>query len=167
MHELRLKAVLCHNAMDISDDLHVATRYPMVVRFLIQRLRFLGDLVPWLPVPLRILVNWNDVVEGKSLLRSLLRDENMVWYYSLGSWNSFLKYPRVQFSQIAVPVKLIVGTEDRLFPPEYCRRLALRIGPQGAAFETVGGGHALPLESVPQTIFIAARWFEEKLVLGA
>ena len=162
--EPKLNAVLCHNAMDISEDLHIATRYPRFVRFLIGRLRFLADIAPWLPVPLRILVDWNQVVERKSLLRSLMRDEKMVWTYSLGSWNSFLQYPRVEFSQIAVPVKLIVGREDHLFPPEYCRGIATRIGKRGAAFEMVEGGHMLPLENTAQTVGIAAEWFEAKQI---
>lgn len=161
--EPRLKAILCHNVMDISADLHVATRYPVFFRFLIQRLRFLADFLPWLPVPLRILVDWNNVVERKGLLRALLRDDTMVWYYSLGSWNSFLDYPRVDFSTIAPPVKIIVGREDRLFPPEYCREIAARVGKHGAEFEIVDGGHMLPLEAAATTTAIAARWFDEKL----
>lgn len=161
--EPRLKAVLCHNAMDISEDLHIATRIPSLVRFLIRRLRFLGAITPWLPVPLRVLVDWNHVVERKDLLRSLRRDEEMVWNYSLGSWNSFLEYPQVEFSRIAMPVMLVVGRKDRLFPPDYCERLARRIGKQGAAFEMVEGGHMLPLENTTQTVAIAARWFAQNL----
>jgi pimeloyl-ACP methyl ester carboxylesterase len=59
--------------------------------------------------------------------------------------------------------KLIVGSEDRLFPPEYCERLARRIGKYGAAFEMVEGGHIFPLENTAQTVAIAAEWFEENL----
>ena len=161
--DTRLKAVLCHNAMDISEDLHIATRYPGLVRFLIRHLRILADIAPWLPVPLRVLVDWNHVVERKTLLRLLLRDKTMVWTYSLGSWNSFLEYPQVEFSRIAMPAKLIVGSKDRLFPPEYCERLARRIGKDGAAFEMVEGGHMLPLENTAQTVAVAAEWFEENL----
>ncbi|TAL35008.1 MAG: alpha/beta hydrolase [Spirochaetes bacterium] len=163
MHEKRLKAVLCHDAMDISRDLPVPARFPRVIRFL-TRLRFLADLMPRLPVPLRLLVNWSHVVESPLMLDSIIQDKNMVWYYSLGSWNSFLAYrPSGELGRISVPLKIIVGDRDLLFTPVHCKKIAERIGMSGAPVEVLKGGHALPLEKISRTIDVSRRWFKEKL----
>jgi pimeloyl-ACP methyl ester carboxylesterase len=168
MRDERLKAVLCHDVMDIAHDLHVPVRFPRVVRFMIRRLRWLATLMPWLPVPLRVLVDWNHVVERRSLLASLVADRHMVWTYPLRTWSSFLEYaPSTTFANISTPMKIIVGDRDLLFPPDHCRWIAEKIGRNGASFEVLNGGHALPLESIPQTIAVAQRWFGEHLRTGA
>jgi pimeloyl-ACP methyl ester carboxylesterase len=164
MQDARLKAVLCHNAMDIARDLHVPTRFKRIVGFSARRLRSVARMASRLPVPLRAIVDWKDVVESRDLMDSLKSDGRMVWRYSLGSWMSFLDYrPQAGFRDIRAPVKIIVGEGDRLFPPDYCKALAERIGERGASFQILQGRHALPMEHVPDTVAVARAWFHEKL----
>jgi alpha-beta hydrolase superfamily lysophospholipase len=164
LHESRIRAVLCHNAMDITTDLHVPTRFPILTRFMISCMRPAARLISWLPIPLRVLVDWSKVIDDPALMATLLRDPLMVWTYTLGSWASFLDYaPKTNLNRMETPVKIVVGMNDRLFPPEFCRSLSRRIGRNGAIFEVIPGGHALPLESLPALIHVAADWFEQKL----
>jgi pimeloyl-ACP methyl ester carboxylesterase len=159
-----LKSVLCHNAMDISTDLYIPTRFPGVTRLMLNHARFIASLFSILPIPLRILVDWLKVVDNPSLLKKLKSDSLMVWTYSLGSWVSFLDYkPTRTLKEIQIPVKIIVGSEDRLFPPSYCRTLSGRIGTNGIPCEIIQGGHALPLESIPDLLPATVRWFENSL----
>lgn len=164
MHDARLKAVLCHNAMDISSDLHVPTRFPALIRFTIRYMRFTARLFPGLPIPLKILVDWHKVIDDPDLLGRLYHDPSMVWFYTMGAWASFLNYvPETDLRGIETPVKIVVGSKDMLFPPEYCRSLSRKIGKDGAVFEMISGGHALPLECVSDFTPVAATWFGEKL----
>jgi lysophospholipase len=164
MSEIRLKAVLCHDAMDISSDLHLPARFPGIMRLMIPYMKFTARLFPGLPISLRILVDWHKVVEDPDLLNSLINDPHMVWTYTLGTWASFLNYvPNADLSEICIPVKIVVGSEDRIFTPQYCLSLSRMIGKDGACFEVIPGGHALTLECIPSFVPIAALWFREKM----
>ena len=121
MHDTRIKAVLCHDAMDISSDLHIPSRFPGIARFMIRYMKFTARIFPGFPIPLRGLIDWHKVVESPELLKKLIHDPLMVWVYALGTWTSFLDYiPDMDFSEIRIPVKIVVGSDDRIFTPEYC-----------------------------------------------
>lgn len=164
LNDSRPKAILCHNVMNIASDLHVPTRIPILIKLLAGRMRHYARPFHRLPTPLRIIVDWLKVVDDPAIWNRLKQDKYMVWSYSLGSWASFLDHtPPIQMNTLQNPLKVVVGSNDRLFPPVYCENLSRRIGPKGASFETVPGGHALPLECTPALVAVAARWFSDYL----
>lgn len=152
LRDPRVAGVVCHGAMDIATDLQVATRWPRVAQWALRHFGFVARLAPGLPIPLKWIVDWRDVVDSPQLLRRLERDPLMVWRYALGSWGSFLDYPRQDLSRADRPVTILVGRRDRLFTPQHCRELAARIGRDGASLVLLDGGHALPLELTEPTV---------------
>jgi alpha-beta hydrolase superfamily lysophospholipase len=164
LNDRRPKAFLCHNVMNIASDLHVPTRIPTLIKLLAGPMRHYARPFHRFPTPLRMIVDWLKVVDDPAILNQLKQDKYMVWNYSLGSWASFLDHtPRIQMKALQNPLKVVVGSNDRIFPPVYCQNLSRRIGPKGASFETVTGGHALPLERAPVLAGVAARWFSDYL----
>jgi pimeloyl-ACP methyl ester carboxylesterase len=164
LHDRRIRAALCHNAMDISSDLHVATRFPALIITALRLRKVFAGPFSWFPVPLKVLIDWHKVVENKELLQELYEDPLMVWHYSLGTWNSFADYGSGKdLGTMETPVKVVVGNRDRLFTPEYCRSLSSRIGKGGACFEVIPGSHALTLECIPEFTPVATAWFRERL----
>ncbi len=164
LNESRIKSTFCHGAMDISQDLHIPTRFPAIVQFLVRYFRGAARIISKLPVPLKVLVNWNHVVESQNLLRSIKNDPLMVWYYSMGSWISFVDYrPGKEFKELSTPLTIVTGESDLLFPPSHCAKLAEKISSQGALLQIVPGGHFLPMEYLPAFLPVVVGWFAKTL----
>ncbi len=74
LNDNRLKAILCHNVMNIASDLHVPTRIPFLIKLLTGRMRHFARPFYRLPAPLRIIVDWLKVVDDQAILSSLKQD---------------------------------------------------------------------------------------------
>jgi pimeloyl-ACP methyl ester carboxylesterase len=153
LSDKRIKSLLCHCAMDVSKDLHVPTRYPIFIKILL-KLRFFAYVLPDIPLPLRLIVNWSNVVDGnKILLKELYADKKMTWYYTLKSWNSFLDYNiKLSTSELSIPFKLVVGENDLLFPPSYLNLLLNSIDKSNKLVIVKNGGHFLPFNKKDELI---------------
>jgi pimeloyl-ACP methyl ester carboxylesterase len=160
----RIKSLFCHCAMDISKDLHVPTRYPILFKILL-KLRFFAYILPDIPLSLRFIVNWSNVVDGnKILLKELYADNKMTWYYTLKSWNSFLDYNiKLSTNALSIPFKLVVGENDLLFPPSYCNLLLNSIDKSNKLVIIKNGGHFLPFNKKDELIKLAVNWFSNSL----
>jgi pimeloyl-ACP methyl ester carboxylesterase len=160
----RIRSALCHGAMDISQDLHIPTRFPAIFRFSMKHFSGIARLIPEVPVPLRILVNWNDVVDSSLILQNIRKDALMVWQYSLGSWLSFPDHhPARELRDLTTPLIIVTGSRDRLFTPAHCAKLAKKISRYGASLEVLSGGHFLPLEYIDEILPVTVKWFEKTL----
>ncbi len=114
-----------------------------------------------MPVPLKWLVNWENVVDGNhSLLNELSKDQHMVWSYALYSWYSFLQYDvTLNRHSIKVPYKIIVGENDLLFPPLHCQTVVEKLGGTNENLMVMEGGHFLPFNETVVFTEHVAKWF--------
>lgn len=69
---------------------------------------------------------------------------------------------RPALPQLAMPVLLTCGDEDRLCPPEWHRRWAAMIGPFARFVEIAGAGHLLPLEQPERLADAVLGWLAEE-----
>lgn len=69
---------------------------------------------------------------------------------------------RPDLPNLAMPVLLAVGAEDRLCPPEWHRQWQTAIGPHARLREIEGAGHLLPLERPDVLAAALIDWLQEE-----
>jgi len=163
--ERRFKAVLCHNAIDFR-DFYRFSRFPALFYIITYYFLFTMKLFSGIPIPLTLALDWSRVFNDMRLFKLLKKDAHMTWSYTAGSFYSMINTNcNGGFMSIDRPVKIVVGENDRLIPPDYVKTIFERLDPSYRQFEIIpGGGHMLPLEYPSLFTPVVVAWFRKFLL---
>lgn len=147
----RVRAVACHNVLDLRD-----------IRPVLQRTRqgallpIAGRLQRWLdpeqlarvPIPVAAVVANADLAEDPRLARALVRHRQAVRRYDLASLASVLLTPedKPAISAQRCPTFVAVGSADRVLPEIPSRAFVSRLTCESELWVLPGAGHQLLLE---------------------
>ncbi|MCC6216465.1 MAG: alpha/beta fold hydrolase [Polyangiaceae bacterium] len=161
-------AAICHNAADLADpeSFRLTRIPPRLSRRAAPALRALARIAPELPVPVTAYLDLaREPVRGLGdSRRALYTDRAIVPFVRLKTLASLSREPLARpVEQIAVPILLLHGGEDSIFPRDYIERLydRLRCPKRLALYE--GLPHYLIVDHVEVFLDDVVRFLDEQL----
>jgi len=99
------------------------------------------------------IVPLEDVTPDPVLQEVMMTDDLVVPDYTLRTVASFMELePRVPFDEIRTPILVMVGENERILPPDYCRKVYEILTGEKEFAVVPDAGHLLFIEHVPQTL---------------
>ncbi|MGQ9467215.1 MAG: alpha/beta hydrolase [Anaerolineae bacterium] len=166
LEDRRLRTAVCHNVVDLRDihPILYLKRHFILIPFT-EAIRPLGRHLTWFPIPVVAFLEPSHVFERRENIRRWKADSLCVWAYRCSSWISLFLTPedKPAVEEMAVPVRIIVGENDRILQAPYHRRFYERLRCRKDLVVVPGAGHMLPLEYLETTVPWVAEWFRETM----
>ncbi len=104
------------------------------------------------------------VTSDPTLQNVMLTDDMVVPEYTLEAVASFMDIePKIPFEQIRTPILVMVGENEQILPPEYCRKVHDLLTTEKKFVVVPDAGHLLFIEHIPQTLPLVVDWFAKTL----
>lgn len=162
LEDKRIRAAVCHCVLDLRNVWPILSWKRHFIILLLAR--FLGPFsryFSWLPVPVVAFLDPRYVFDRIENIRFWLQDPLCVRSYRFSSWISVFLEPadKPAVEDLHIPIRIIVGENDRILPANYTRAFFARLGCRKDLVEVPGVGHMLPLEHLNITAPLVAEWF--------
>lgn len=158
----RITSAVCHCVLDLRNASSV---FYLKRHFLLQRMskiiRPLCRFIPWLSIPTISYLEPRHVFDKIENVQFIIKDPLCTWSYRCSSWISVFLDPsdKPAIEEQQTPVRIIVGENDKLFPPAYTRKFYERLNCIKDLVIVPGVRHLLPNEHINITAPLVAEWF--------
>lgn len=162
LSDQRIKSAVCHCVLDLrnASSIFYLKRHFLLLQ-LSKIIRPLCCFIPWLSIPTVSYLELRHVFDKIENVSFIIKDPLCTWSYRCSSWLSVFLDPtdKPAIEEQQTPVRIIVGENDRLFPPAYTRSFYERLSCTKDLVIVPGARHLLPLEHINITVPLVAEWF--------
>jgi alpha-beta hydrolase superfamily lysophospholipase len=163
----RLQGTICHNAAVFNEDAYKwIIKVKGFLKYMVPTVPFFSHIVPKLRLDVRIYLDWSRL--GKTpavnqMLENSVHDPLQSMKYTLTSFRTQMRDPLAQpLEKISVPVLILNGTEDILFPVDKMREIFDRLQCPHKRIEILEGApHLILQENIPEVIERVLPWLKE------